>query len=178
VDAPRWGWHELDRAWASRLVADAALPARSLVVDIGAGTGSITAVLLEHGCRVIAVERHPRRAERLRVRFGDAIVLVRADASDLRLPRRPYHVVANPPFAITAAIMRRLLQPGSRLVSAHLVVQAAAARRWTRADAPGAQRWARSFAVSLGRPVPRRAFTPRPRTDARVLAIHRVQHGR
>jgi hypothetical protein len=30
-------------------------------------------------------------------------------------------VIANPPFHVTAALLRRLLQPGSRLVSARLV---------------------------------------------------------
>jgi 23S rRNA (adenine-N6)-dimethyltransferase len=185
VDAQAWGprewgqrewqWHELDAAWATRLVADAALPPRSLVVDIGAGTGALTAVLLERGCRVVAVERHPRRAAHLRDRFGDAIVVVRADAADLRLPRRPYHVIANPPFAISTPILRRLLQPGSRLLSAHIVMQNAAARRWAGPHAPGAGRWREVFVAALGRPVPRRAFRPAPRVDARVLVIRRAR---
>ena len=169
----RWGWHQLHPDWASRLVADADLSPRSLVIDVGAGTGAITALLVETGARVIAVETHPVRASTLRERFGHSIVVVQADAAELRLPRRSYHVVANPPFAVTAALLRRLLQPGSRLVSAHLIVQSQAARRWAGPDAPGRLRWERTFQVSVGPRVPRSAFRPPPQVDARVLRVVR-----
>lgn len=170
---PRWGWHQLDRRWAERLVADAGVAPGDLVVDVGAGTGAILAPLLDAGARVIAVEAHPERARLLRERFGDAVVVVQADAAELRLPRRPYRVVANPPFGVTSALLRRLLQPGSRLRSADLIVQEQAARRWATAGGPGAGRWHRTFGISLGPLVPRSAFRPRPRVDARLLAIRR-----
>jgi 23S rRNA (adenine-N6)-dimethyltransferase len=168
----RWGWYELDRRWAERIVADAHVPRGALVVDIGAGAGALTAALLDAGARVVAVEAHPDRARVLRERFADAVV-VQADARDLRLPRRPFHVVANPPFDITAAILRRLLQPGSRLVSAYLVLQDQAARRWASPDAPGATRWRRAFDVSVPWRVPRQAFTPRPHVNTHVLRLER-----
>jgi 23S rRNA (adenine-N6)-dimethyltransferase len=169
----RWGWHELDTAWARRLVAEAHLAAGSTVLDIGAGTGAITTALLDVGARVIAVEAHPRRAQRLRERFGDRVVVVQADAAELRLPRRPFHVVANPPFHVTTALLRRILQPGGRLVSARMILQHQAAARWATGSAPGAHRWSRDYAVSLGARVPRRAFRPAPHVDARVLCIER-----
>lgn len=143
------------------------------MLDVGAGTGAITAPLVAAGMRVIAVEAHPGRAAHLRRRFGDRVVVVQVDASDLRLPRRPYHVVANPPFEISTALLRRLLQPGSRLVSARLLLQDQAARRWAGPHAPGARRWSPDFAVSLGPRVPRAAFSPPPRVDVRILAIDR-----
>jgi len=175
VDASRrrWGWHELDATWAQRLVADARLAAGSTVLDVGAGTGAITAALLDAGARVIAVEAHRGRAQCLREHFGDRVTVVQADATDLRLPRRPYHVVANPPFHVTTALLRRLLQPGSRLVSARLIVQHQAAARWVSGAAPGAGRWRRDYAVSLGPRVPRAAFAPRPPVNARVLRLER-----
>ena len=171
---PRWwGWHQLDRGWAERLVAEAGVRPGDLVLDIGAGHGAITEPLLAVGARVVAVEVHPGRARSLRDRYGEDVVVVQADAADLRLPRSPYRVVANPPFAVTTALVRRLLQPGSRLVSAHLVVPANAATRWVGPTAPGRQRWSRTFEVSLGARVPRRAFHPAPPLDARVLTIRR-----
>jgi 23S rRNA (adenine-N6)-dimethyltransferase len=172
----RWGWHQLDPRWAAHLVADARVPARATVIDVGAGTGALTRLLVASGARVIAVEWHPGRAEHLRELFPRAdgtVVVVQCDARDLRLPRRPYHVVANPPFHVTAALLRRLLQPGSRLVSAHLVLQEPAVRRWVSASAPGYARWSRTFELSGGTRVPRRAFDPRPRVDARVLVVRR-----
>ena len=170
---PRWGWHQLEPAWAARLVADAALPAGALVIDVGAGHGALTGPLIAAGARVIAVEWHPARARYLRRHFGDRVVVVQADACDLRLPRQPYHVVANPPFGVTTALLRRLLQPGSRLLSAHLVLQHQAARRWCDHDAPGRARWTRTFAATRGAVIPRGAFHPRPPVDTRVLVIRR-----
>ena len=170
---PRWGWHWLEPHWAERLVAASPVGRGDVVLDVGAGLGALTAPLLDTGARVIAVEVHPERARHLRDRFGRTLVVVEADAGDLRLPRRPYHVVANPPFAVTSALLRRLLQPGSRLQSAHLVLQDQAVRRWAGPQAPGAGRWSRTFAPHLGARVPRHAFTPPPRTGARILVIER-----
>lgn len=169
----RWGWHRLDPGWAERLVHDARLTPGATVLDIGAGTGALTAPLVEAGARVIAVEAHPDRAQALHERFGRSVVVVRADAASLRLPRRPFHVVANPPFAVSSPLLRRLLQPGSRLVSAHLVLQEQVVRRWTGPQAPGAARWWRTFEATPGQRVPRHAFHPAPAVDARVLVLRR-----
>jgi len=171
--SPRWGWHQLHPAAARRLVADAGLPDGALVLDIGAGRGAITRPLLDAGARVVAIELHPARASELEARFGGAATVVRADAADLRLPRRPFHVVANPPYAITSAIVRRLLQPGSRLGRGHLVLPVWAVRRWTAPGAPGGNRWARTFHVRAGRFVRRGSFSPPPGTDSQVLVIRR-----
>lgn len=171
--SPRWGWHQLHPEWAERLVAELAIAPGAHVLDVGAGGGAVTAPLLATGARVIAVEAHPRRVRQLRERFGDRATVVHADARQLRLPRRPYHVVANPPFGISSPLLRRLLQPGSRMLSARLVLQEQAARRWAAPTAPGARRWGRDFEVSLGPRVPRRAFAPPPHVDARVLRIER-----
>lgn len=170
---PRWGAHLLTVDWAERLVRTAGVRRGDCVVDVGAGLGAITAPLVDVGARVIAVELHPARARHLRERFGRAVTVVQADARDLRLPRRPYSVVANPPFAVTAPMLRRLLQPGSRLVAAHLVLQRQVVARWCSPAAPGAGRWARTFVASAGMAVPRRAFEPRPTVDARVLRVVR-----
>lgn len=169
-----WGWHSLDPIWAERLVASAGVGRGDVVVDIGAGRGAITRPLVAAGASVIAVERHPGRAGGLAAEFGRRITLVRADAADLRLPRRPFHVVANPPFAATSAILRRLLHPSSRLVSAHLVLDERAIDRWTGPDAPAAARWRRDFTVTTGRRLPRQAFDPPPAVRCRVLTLRRI----
>ena len=168
-----WGWYQLKPEWAEALVADASIPRGAVVLDIGAGTGAITEPLLRTGARVIAIEAHRGRAALLRDRFGGNIVVVEADAADLRLPKKRYYVVANPPFSVSAALLRRLLQPGSRLLSARLILQHQVARRWAAANAPGAARWSKDFETSLGRRIPRHAFSPRPQVDTRVLAIER-----
>ena len=170
---PRWGVHLLTPDWAERLVTLAGVRRGDCVLDVGAGLGALTAPLVDAGARVIAIELHPGRAQQLRDRFGRAVIVVQTDATDLRLPRRAYSVVANPPFSVTAALLRRVLQPGSRLVGAHLVLQDRVARRWASTAAPGYPRWSRSFAVSARMRVPRRAFRPSPTVDGRVLVIRR-----
>lgn len=149
-----------------------------LVLDIGAGFGTLTECLLQAGVRVVAVELHDQRAGALRDRFaGCPVTVVQADAADLRLPRRPFRVVANPPFAVVKPLLGRLLAPGSRLYAADLVVSWHMAARWVSGDAPGAGRWISTFQASPGAAVPREAFIPAPPRDARVLVIRRHEQG-
>jgi 23S rRNA (adenine-N6)-dimethyltransferase len=172
-----WGWHRLADDWAERVVAAASVRPGELVLDIGAGHGALTGPLVRAGARVIAVELHPGRAEALRRRFGDvngtagngnlgSITVVQADAAMLRLPRRPFRVVASPPYGITADLLGLLLAPGSQLVAADLVLQRAAVRKYAAHKVRGCR-------LTQGLAVPRRAFTPPPRVDSAVLVIRR-----
>ena len=143
-----------------------------LVLDVGAGDGALTAPLVQAGARVIAVELHPTRAQHLRHRFAGAPVrVVQADAADLHLPRRPFLVVANPPFAITTALLRRLLSPSSRLQSAHLVVPAHVAARWSAGRGPGAG--ATTWQIGTGNRLPSTAFRPTAPSPVALLVVRR-----
>ncbi|MFI5690330.1 rRNA adenine N-6-methyltransferase family protein [Kribbella sp. NPDC051586] len=169
-----WGWHPLDSRWAQRVVDAAGVEPGELVLDVGAGLGALTAPLVRAGARVLAVELHPGRADRLRQRFADApVTVVRADAGDLRLPSRPFRVVSSPPYNISTLLLKRLLAPGSRLVSADLVLQRQVANRWARGEAPGANRWYRYYNPSIGLRLPRKAFTPPPHVDSSVLQLRK-----
>jgi 23S rRNA (adenine-N6)-dimethyltransferase len=100
--------------------------------------------------------------------------VVVADAADLRLPRRPFRVVANPPFAATTALLRRLTAPGSHLQRADVIVPWHLAERWVSGKAPGVGRWGKDYVCSIGRPIPRSAFTPPPPNGVSVLVIQRA----
>jgi 23S rRNA (adenine-N6)-dimethyltransferase len=136
-----------------------------LVLDIGAGEGALTAHLVRAEARVVAVELNPRRAGVLRERFP-GITVVQADAASIRLPGRPFRVVASPPYGISSGLLRTLLAPGSRLVAADLVLQRAVVRKY----ASGA---ARRFSLTAGLTLPRRAFLPPPHVDSAVLVVRR-----
>jgi 23S rRNA (adenine-N6)-dimethyltransferase len=156
------------------MVADAGIGRGQLVLDIGAGTGALTRPLLDRGARVVAFELHPGRAAELRRSLGRrGLTVVVADAANLRLPRQPFRVVANPPFAVSTAVLRRLVSPGSALVRADIVVPGHTGTRWTSGRAPGAARWLRTFEVSTGRPLPRSAFSPPPPRGVTLLVIQR-----
>ncbi len=144
------------------------------MLDVGAGSGAITAPLVRAGARVVAVELHGRRARDLRARFaGQPVKVVQADASDLRLPGRPFRIVANPPFGISTALLRRVLAPGSHLVTADIVMPFHVARRWMSPRAPGARRWVRAFDSAIVARLPPHAFSPAAPMDVVVLRIRR-----
>jgi len=99
--------------------------------------------------------------------------VVHADAASLRLPSRPFRVVASPPYGMTASLLGLLLAPGSRLVAADLVLQRAVVRKYADGHGHGAARRARTFTMTAGLALPRRAFRPPPQVDSAVLVIRR-----
>jgi 23S rRNA (adenine-N6)-dimethyltransferase len=149
-------------------VADAGVRPGEFVLDVGAGDGALTRHLVDAGARVLAVEMHPGRVRRLRERFAGApVTVVEADARTLRLPGRPFRVVANPPYGISSDLLRLLLTSRSSLVAADLVMQRAFVRRQVE------QARARRFTLRAGRPLPRHAFAPPPQVDSSVLIVRR-----
>jgi 23S rRNA (adenine-N6)-dimethyltransferase len=167
-----WGWHRLSDEWAARVVAEAAVRPGELVLDIGAGTGALTGHLVRAGARVVAVELHPGRAELLRRRFGE-VTVINGDAASLRLPRRPFRVVASPPYGIAAGLLELLLAPGTMLAAADLVLQRAVVRKYASGHGRRRAHAYRAYRMEAGLALPRRAFLPPPRVDSAVLVIRR-----
>jgi 23S rRNA (adenine-N6)-dimethyltransferase len=165
----QWGWHRLDAEWARKIVRSSGIRRGEEVIEIGAGTGALTAALLDAGAEVLAVELHSARADELRRRFADApVTVIQCDARDFRWPQRPFRVLANPPFGITSSLLRALLEPRNALCRADLLLQKGVVSKYTSPD------WASTgFSASRGLVVPRSAFSPRPRVDTAVLILSR-----
>ncbi len=175
----RWGWHQLDRRWARRLVEQARISPGDLVVDVGAGTGVITGELLAAGARVVAVELHPGRAAALRSRYdGRPVTVVQADASALRFPGRPFKVVANPPFAITTSLLRHLTDRRSHLERAAIVLPHWASIRWASGRGAGSTVSKQRFSITAGPRLPARAFDPAPPVAVSTVLVTRADAGR
>ena len=162
--APRhhWGFHRLHADAARHVVRRAGIGRGDLVVDLGAGDGALTAALVDAGARVVAVELHPARLATLRARFeGDPVKVVGADISTVRLPRRPYRVVANPPWSLAETVRASLLRSPS-LVRADLVLPRWLVRRWAQHDGR----------IEVGCSLRAESFLPAAPSGATVAVVH------
>jgi 23S rRNA (adenine-N6)-dimethyltransferase len=140
--------------------------------------GRITQALARSGARVVAVELDSAFAESLRksVRGFPHVDVVEGDALQIPLPRAPFRAFGNVPFALTTAILRRLLDdPTTSLLGADLIVQYEAGRKraavWpSNVVSLGWQPW---WGFHLARRLPSLAFEPPPQVDAGFLSISR-----
>lgn len=119
----------------ARIVESANLPPDMTVLEIGPGTGALTVLLAEQAARVICIEtdtrlqpvleRQLQAFSHVEIQWGD---FLKIDLGAL-LGDAPYYVVANLPYYITSAIIRKLFEhanPPRRLV---LTVQKEVAER-------------------------------------------------
>jgi 16S rRNA (adenine1518-N6/adenine1519-N6)-dimethyltransferase len=107
----------VDETYARRIVGALAPSAGETVVEIGPGRGALTALLLESGARVVAVEFDRDLVALLRERFGgrEDFKLVEADALEVDFcaaiePASSARVVANLPYNISTAILQKLIE--------------------------------------------------------------------
>lgn len=169
----------IDSSVIEDLVKGSGAGAGDLVLDVGAGNGLITEALLRRRARVVAVERDPVLAERLRsapAARAAPLTVVEGDFLELPLPREAFRVVANLPFGITTKILHHLLDdPRGKLTRADVIVQAEVARK---RGTPGRGTllnacWEPWFDFTMGRRIPAAAFRPKPRVDAAILIARR-----
>ena len=163
------------RSLAAAIVAGADISASDLVVDIGAGTGRLTAELARVARRVVAIELDPRLARGLRGRWPN-VTVVEADALTVALPDEPFRVVANIPFAHTSDLLHRLLDdPGLPLERADLIVEwgVAVKRGLPAPSSVSGILWGAFHEFRVERKLPASAFDPPPGCDAGLLVITR-----
>ncbi|MFN3286522.1 MAG: 16S rRNA (adenine(1518)-N(6)/adenine(1519)-N(6))-dimethyltransferase RsmA, partial [bacterium] len=166
-----------------RIVQLADLGPQDAVLEVGAGTGLLTARLAERAGAVVAVEVDPRLAEVLEELVGERphVRLLRADALQLDLaavfpPSMRRKVVANLPYGIASPLLVRLLEEVPDLERLVVTVQDEVARRLV--ARPGTSDYGLLTVLvrfhahaELAFRIPPAAFVPPPRVTSAVVVL-------
>jgi len=175
-----------DANMARKIVRAAAIRPGDSVLEVGPGLGALTAILIEAGARVRAIEKDRRLAAALRQRFGgaDNLELIEADAAAFL--RRSgadwdgWKLVSNLPYSAASPILAELaLSPRPPLAMVATVQKEVADR--IRA-APGTKDFGVLTALLRFRfrpvqafPIPPQCFYPRPDVDSVCLRLERLE---
>lgn len=175
------GQHFLnDRRVLARIVDALELTGRELVIEIGPGRGSLTALLLERAERVVAIEYDRALAALLRERYATEprLTIVERDVLEVQfgeLAGGPYVLVGNVPYYITTPILFQGLTRPRPERAVYLVQREVAERIVARAGdreygalSVNVQAVARPemlFRVAAG------AFRPPPKVESAVIRI-------
>jgi 23S rRNA (adenine-N6)-dimethyltransferase len=164
-------------AAAERIVAATGLAPPALILEAGAGDGRLTRAIARRAGRVIAVEIDPTEHARLVSAVADLphVRPVLGDFLTLPLPRKPYHVIANLPFSLTAETLRRLALGPTPPGTMHLVLDHPAALQWL-----GLRGWSAAavlvhvrFEVRASLALRRTDFVPFPRQHPVLVSFCR-----
>ena len=95
------------------------------VIDIGAGTGTISSVLARQVKNVIAVEFEPRMFTKLRenMEYYPNVTVYEGDFLTMELPTYPYSIFANIPFHLSSPIVNKLIETDRPPETVYLIVQ-------------------------------------------------------
>lgn len=164
-----------------QLVAQAGFGTNDTVLDIGAGSGSITRALASRAGHVTAYEADERLATMLVGKFlsNPSVQVIMGDFMTADLPLDSYKVFANIPFNKTSEIVHRLLDGFNPPVDSFLIMQREAAQKF--AGVVGRQSLfailhAPWFSFETQHTFHARDFTPQPKVAIVLLRInHRAE---
>jgi 16S rRNA (adenine1518-N6/adenine1519-N6)-dimethyltransferase len=134
------GQHYLsDANLLAGIVAAAELPPEAVVIEVGPGPGTLTAALLPHVGRLIAIElddtlapllaEHFRAWPQFHLIHGDALEIAPHEALERTGGTAPYYLVANLPYYLAAALLRHYLEAEPPPERAVVTVQLEVAQR-------------------------------------------------
>lgn len=168
-----------DPAALNRIVAAADLSPHDRVIEVGAGLGTLTRLLADRAAHVTAIELDDNLVGILADQLADRpnVRIVHGDVlriPDLALPDRGYKVVANLPYYITSAVLRRFLEKEPRPRVMVVTVQLEVAQRIV--ATPGEMSLLAVSVQAYGKPrivsrIPAGAFYPVPKVDSAVVRI-------
>lgn len=190
----------------NKIIESGEISNTDIVLEIGPGKGALTEKILEKAGLVIAVEKDRDLFDLLTEKFVEQIknkklILIEFDILDFDITKiiknKSYKIIANIPYNITGAILKKFLTEKSQPSLMVLMVQNEVAQRIIARDgkakpqkikSSGVARSAKSgfresiLSISVkayGEPkivmkVPARYFSPAPKVDSAVLLIKNI----
>jgi len=180
-----------DRGTAEKIVARSNITASDVVLEIGAGLGSLTLPIARTAGKVYAIEKDsallPPLNNELRATGADNVLLINDNILSLdivsiaRTEQQPLVVMGNIPYNISSQILVQLMMARQHLKKATLMFQKELALRVM--AKPGSKAYGR-LAVMAGycstvkiiTEVKAARFFPRPKVDSLVIGISFKDH--
>jgi 16S rRNA (adenine1518-N6/adenine1519-N6)-dimethyltransferase len=170
----------VDSRALQKVISAAQLQGDETILEIGAGVGTLTERLAGRCARVVAVEIDERLIGALEFALADLpnVEIVSGDFLKMDptaiIGDECYSVVANIPYYITSALIRRLMEAARQPKCLLLTIQKEVAERIV--AGPGEMSLLALSVQVYGEPmlcgrIPARAFYPQPRVDSAILRI-------
>ena len=164
---------------AGFLIGHSNIKKRDVVIDIGAGSGVITAALARRCKQVIAIEPDYETAELLRknVEKYENVTVVEKDFMEYQLPDGDYKIFANPPFHLSSAILHKLDEAENPPKAIYLILQKQFALRLLNNDRHYTSQLGKqlfiNYAPRIRLPMKPEYFTPPPAVPTVLLELKR-----
>ncbi len=157
------------------------------VLEIGPGRGALTEKLLEAGANVIAIEKDRLLIPILNEKFAIAIAenkleliegdILEMNADTLKLKNTKYKLIANIPYYITGAVVRKFLEEENQPSLMVLLLQKEVAQRIVARD--GKESILSIAVKAYSDPkyiskVDRKAFSPVPNVDSGIVLFDNI----
>ena len=162
---------------AGFLIGHSNIKKRDTVIDIGAGSGVITAALAKRCARGAcdAVDT----AAKLRANVGklENVTIVEQDFLEMALPDGPYKIFANPPFHLSSAILHKLDEAENPPEAIYLILQKQFALKLLNNDRHYTSQLGKQlyvhYAPRIRLPMRPNYFTPPPAVPTVLLELKR-----
>lgn len=174
----QFGQHFLrNKALIAELVGHSSVRKTDTVLDIGAGSGAISAVLARRCHKVLAYEIEPRAVEVLRHNMTkyENVTMIQRDFLKADVPHEPYKVFSNIPFDKSAIVVTKLTMNEHPPRAIYLIVQKQFAQKLVLSNQHfhsalgiGISPW---WTARIRRPLKRTDFTPPPHVDTVLLEL-------
>lgn len=178
-----------ERAFVA-IVETGKIEKKDTILEIGPGQGALTEKLLETGAKVVAVEKDDELFEFLKQKFekeisSDQLNLIHRDILDFQTSNlQTYKLIANIPYNITGAILKKFLSAEHQPERMVLLVQKEVAERVIGSPRHGVSGKCKESILSIsvkvyGTPryvetVKAGSFVPMPAVDSAIIAIENI----